>query len=500
LRKPPQRSVSRSVSRQCTPSRQCSASRTRSADRARARGDSPCPYTPERVPVSWASPQRSLSRGSGSFGARARCNQGVLSNSRLSSSPSGWPGWRKTSAEVLVKTDRGDGEDVVQACTGVASNGSRDPSPSMSRTPKSFPLNQQATPQRLQQELRDKSPQSQGPFSRRESLPIHGTKAANTERVATSDIVKTPATSSPLPAAAVPALPLPGPESNRKNQPSRFSSPTPHSHEAAVAVATAAVARTLSAARRPSPSRFAEVPRGPEQQSLLDQSSHANCLLKGTSSSTLQSPCAQEGEQHSVERPSGSVTEAAAAAAAAAVAAANALGFDSEWAASPAGGIGLVQGPASLDPPRASSAGTRRQDPGRSAIYKGRDCIGTKGGRMCGSLSARGLASQGDAQARILRPQPPEPPLRKTSSNISARASVSPSPRRIASSNIDARERCAGRISALKSELDLLRDKTGTIRQQLQHFKASQSSLLSHSTAEVAELREPRFAGGLPEG
>eukprot|EP00419_Tripos_fusus_P088904 CAMPEP_0172842654 /NCGR_PEP_ID=MMETSP1075-20121228/30887_1 /TAXON_ID=2916 /ORGANISM="Ceratium fusus, Strain PA161109" /LENGTH=38 /DNA_ID= /DNA_START= /DNA_END= /DNA_ORIENTATION= len=38
------------------------------------------------------------------------------------------------------------------------------------------------------------------------------------------------------------------------------------------------------------------------------------------------------------------------------------------------------------------------------------------------------------------------------------------------------------------------------MRQQLQRFKASQNSLLFHSTAEAAEPREPRFAGGSPDG
>jgi len=37
---------------------------------------------------------------------------------------------------------------------------------------------------------------------------------------------------------------------------------------------------------------------------------------------------------------------------------------------------------------------------------------------------------------------------------------------------------CQSRIRALRSELDELKSKTGTIRQQLQHFKAGQSALL----------------------
>jgi len=212
-----------------------------------------------------------------------------------------------------------------------------------------------------------------------------------------------------------------------------------------------------------------------------------------------QSPRTQGVEKPRVDQPSDSMATAAAAAAAAAVAAANAAvvavaaasaaGFGNEGVASPAGGIGMVQRPASLGLQRASSAGARRRDLGLGTLYKDLDCTGTSGGSMCGSLSARGLASHGDAQARALKRQAPASPLpRKTLPSISARASLSPSPRRITSSNVDARENRAGRISALKSELDLLKSKRGTIRQQLQHFRASQTKLPDEA-AEPCELR-----------
>jgi hypothetical protein len=425
-------------------------------------------------------------------------SNGRCSNSRPSGSPSGWPGY--PASEVVVANDCGDVEDSVQTCTCVASNASRDPSPSTPTTPRSFRLNQQMTPQHMQQVLRDTSPRSQEVLSHCRSLLSHGSKATPTEHVATSDVVTTPVTSSPLHAAAVPASPLPDAQSSRKSLPSRFSSPmfpSAHGHEAAVAAATAAVARTLSAASWRGSSPFAEVPKTLDQQTPMDQSKRKS-LPSRTSSPMPKSPCTQGEERPPLERPPGSVAAAAAAAAAAAVAAATAAGFGSEWVASPGRGINLVQRPASLGPQRASSAGTRRQDPGRGAIYKGLDCIGISGGGMCGSLSARGL--QGEAQSRALKPHSPASPLRKTMSSISARNSVSPSPRRIISSKGDARETCAGRIDALKSELDLLRSKTGTIRQQLQNFKASQSFLLSHNTAEAAEPREFRSAGGSPQG
>jgi len=179
---------------------------------------------------------------------------------------------------------------------------------------------------------------------------------------------------------------------------------------------------------------------------------------------------------------------AAAAAASATAAAAAAAGFHSEGVPSPAGGISHFQRSASLEPQRACSAGARWRDPSFGTTYSGFDCTAMSGGGMCGGLSPRGLAPQGDAQERVFKP----------------RAPASPRPRQapwcIASSKDAGRESSDGRISALKSELDLLKSRTGSIRQQLQHFMASQSSRLTHSTDEAAEQREPRFADGFPEG
>lgn len=110
------------------------------------------------------------------------------------------------------------------------------------------------------------------------------------------------------------------------------------------------------------------------------------------------------------------------------------------------------------------------------------------GGGMCGGLSPRALAPQVDAQETVFKPKAPASPLSRQA------------PWCIASSKVDARESCDGRISALKSELDLLKNRTGSIRQQLQHFMASQSSRLTHSTDEAEEQREPRFTDGFPEG
>lgn len=409
-----------------------------------------------------------MSRGRGDMGARVCCSslgRAMHANDRLSSSPSGWPGC--TSSEVIVATDRSH---VDQECVGVASNASHHPFSSTPMTPRSFRLNQQTTPQHPQ-EIRDRSPQSQEPECRRQSLRSHSIKATQTEHVAESEMVRTPVMSSPLPAAAAPAATPPtGLPPCRMSLPSRFTSPlqSAGSHEAAVAAATAAVARTISAAKQ----------RGSSPP--LSLSSRAS-LPSRTSSPMHQLPHTQ-----GMERPPDSVAAAAATAVAAAVAAATAAGFGNKWNGTSGGG--LVQRSASLGPRRPSSAaaGARRRDLGCG---------------MCGSLSSRGLASPGDAHARILKAQAPASPLlRKTLSSISARTSVSPSTLRITSSNVDARESCAGRISALKSELDLLKSKTGTMRQQLQRFKASQSSLLAHNTTEVAELREPRCNGGAPEG
>jgi len=359
MRRSSEGSVSRSVSGRC------GISRNRSADIARARGDRPRPYTPDpfssppspSVPVFRPSRRRSLSRGSRDLGVSARDNRGagVRSNSRLSSSPSGWPGC--TSSEVVVATNRGHMEDAVQACTGVASNGSRDPSPSTPMSPRSFRRNQQTTLHHPQQELRDRGHQSQEPVCRRRSLPCHSIKAMPIAHLAASDIVRTPRISAPLPAAAVSASPLTDPQPSHMNLSSRFCSPkvqSPQSLEAAVVAATEAVARTLSAARQRGSLPFAEVPKTPDQRPPLDQSSSAS-LHSRISSPKPQSPRTQGVEQPKVEQPADSVAE-----------------------------------------------------------------------------TAKG------AVAAISR---------------------------------------AGRISALKSELDLLKSKTGTIRQQLQHFKASQTKL-----------------------
>jgi len=494
-----QRSSERSLS--CSASRHRSDSGTRSADAARACDDSKCPYTPERVPVSFATPRRTVSRGRNER-ARGSPGGGARSNSRLSSSPSGWPGWGQTSTEVvvsIVSTACDTVEETVQTCTGEASNAGQDPSPCTPRTPRSLRQNEQARPQQEQQALRNRSPRrrplvrnenfqfidKESQKRRQQSLPSHRTKATNTEPVDTEKMA----------AKAVPSSPLVGPQSSRTSLPSRFSSPvlqSPHGQDSA---------------RQPGSSPLAEEPKTLDQQPLLDQApSSPTCLgswirlrISGQltpvarsasalrvqssraslpssiSSSMAQSSRTQEVERPPVERPPGSVATAAAAAAAA-VAAVTAAG-SSERVTSSAEGLCLLQRPASHDCQRASNAGAWRQDSGRVAMYRGMNGVG-----KCGNLSARGHASQGDAPARIFKPQVSTPQLRKTLTSNLARASVSTSPRRIASSNKDS---CEGRISALKSELDFLRDKTGTIRQQLKHFKATQSSLLSHGTAET---------------
>lgn len=267
----------------------------------------------------------------------------------------------------------------MQACTGVTSTASRDPSPYTPRTPRSLRQNQQTTSQHLQQAM----------VHRRQSLPSHSTKSSCGSLSSRCS----------LPSQGTPR----SRESSRANLPSSILSPMP------------------------------------------------------------QAPRTTQAEGHLVERSPGSVAAAAGAAVAAAEAAATVAGLGSERVASPAEGIGRVQGPASLELQR-------------------RDCISINGGGMCGNLSARGHAPPDDVQAKRMK----------------ARASRSSSPRHLRSSMVDARESCAGRIDTLKSELDRLRNKTGTIRQQLQHFKASQNSLLSHSTAKASVPCEPRFFGGSP--
>lgn len=350
-RKSMERSVSRSVSRRC------GVSRARSADIAQAHADRPRPYAPEQV-SSPPSPLVPLSRGSRGLGACGSRGAGVRSSSR--------------HGEVALAADRSHMENAVQACTGVGSNAGRDPLPSMPMSPSSFRRNQQITPQHPRQELRDRSSQSRELACRRQSLPSHVIKATPVAHVATSDTVRTPRASSPLLAAAVPASPPIGPQPGHTCLPSRFSSPvlqSPRSHEAAVAAATAAVARTVSAARRRS-QQFAEAPKTFDQRPPLEQSSRAS-LLSGISSAMPQSPHTQGVEKPLVEEPPDSMAAAAAAAAAAATAAAAsataaavaAAGFRNEGVPSPAGDMSLFQRSASLEPQRACSAGARRRVP-----------------------------------------------------------------------------------------------------------------------------------------